>query len=201
MRVIGTVGLAGSGKGELAKVARERGIPVVTMGDVIRAECRERGLDPADNHGEVARALREEDGPLAIAERSLPMVEERLAEHDTVVVDGLRSADEAERFEERFGEAFVLVAVTAPFATREARVADRGRDASDDEGGESLATRDERELGFGMGEAIERADVTIRNDDTLSAFRERAEAVIDGENAGDEAGPADEHGEHAEGVR
>ena len=35
MRVIGTVGLAGSGKGEAAAVARELEIPVVTMGDVI----------------------------------------------------------------------------------------------------------------------------------------------------------------------
>lgn len=180
MDVIGTVGLAGSGKGELANVAREEGIPVVTMGDVIRTECRRRGLDPADHHGEVAQALREEEGPLAIAERSLPMVEDRLAEHGTVVVDGLRSGAEAERFAERFGDDFVLVAVTAPFALREKRIADRGRDTTDGDG-ESLAVRDERELGFGMGEAIDRADVTIENDDSLAAFRKRARAVLDGE--------------------
>ena len=74
MQVIGTVGLPGSGKGEAATVAREEGVPVVTMGDVVRAATRERGLDPAEHHGEVAQALREEDGPLAIAERSLPLV-------------------------------------------------------------------------------------------------------------------------------
>ncbi|WP_254536123.1 AAA family ATPase [Halomarina litorea] len=183
MRVIGTVGLAGSGKGELANVAREAGVPVVTMGDVVRAECRSRGLDPADHHGEVARALREEDGPLAIAERSFPMVEDRLADHETVLVDGLRSGDEADRFEERFGDDFVLVAVTAPFDLREERIADRGRDAGADEGGEGLAARDERELGFGMGEVIEHADVTIENDGTLEAFRERARAVLAGGTA------------------
>lgn len=183
MRVIGTVGLAGSGKGELANVAREAGVPVVTMGDVVRAECRSRGLDPADHHGEVARALREEDGPLAIAERSFPMVEDRLADHDTVLVDGLRSGDEADRFAEKFGEDFLLVAVTAPFDLREERIADRGRDAGADEGGEGLAARDERELGFGMGEAIDRADVTIENDDSLDVFRDRARAVLAGESA------------------
>ena len=58
MRVIGTVGLPGSGKGEAAAVAKEDGVPVVTMGDVIGAECRDRGLDPAEHHGEIARALR-----------------------------------------------------------------------------------------------------------------------------------------------
>lgn len=170
MRVIGTVGLPGSGKGEAAAVAREQGIPVVTMGDVIRRACRKRGLDPADHHGEVAMALREEDGPLAIAERSLPLIEEGLEGSEVVLVDGLRSGAEAERFEEAFGEAFTLIAVEAPFEVREERLGTRGRDNPETE---SLETRDERELGFGMGEAMARADVTIENTDSIAAFRER----------------------------
>ena len=178
MRVIGTVGMPGSGKGEFAEVARDRGIPVVTMGDVVRAETEARGLDPAEHHGRVARALREEDGPLAIAERSLPMIRERLGEHEAVVVDGLRSGAEAERFEEAFGESFLLVAITAPRDVRAERLDLRGRDDTEKE---SIEERDERELGFGMGEAIERADLTVENAGTLEAFRERAAAVLDGE--------------------
>jgi dephospho-CoA kinase len=176
MRVIGTVGLPGSGKGEFATVAREAGVPVVTMGDVVRAETRARGLDPASDHGRVAQAMREEDGPLAVAERSLPMVRERLEEADTVVVDGLRSGDEAERFEEAFGEAFLLVAITAPNAVRAERLDLRGRDDPD---AETVADRDERELGFGMGEAMARADLELDNGDSLSEFRERAGAVLE----------------------
>ena len=103
MRVIGTVGLAGSGKGEFAAVAERQGVPVVTMGDVIRAECRERGLDPAEHHGEVAETLREENGPAAIAEASLPHVETALEDAETVVVDGIRSDVEVDVFEDRFG--------------------------------------------------------------------------------------------------
>ena len=38
MTVIGIVGLPGSGKSEAANVAAEMGVPVVTMGDVIREE-------------------------------------------------------------------------------------------------------------------------------------------------------------------
>jgi dephospho-CoA kinase len=181
MRVIGTVGMPGSGKGEFAEVARDRGVPVVTMGDVVRRACRDRGLDPAEHHGEVAQALREEDGPLAIAERSLPMIREHLDEHDTVVVDGLRSGDEAERFEEVFGDSFLLVAIAAPVGVRAERLDLRGRDDTDSE---SIEERDERELGFGMGEAIDRADLTVENAGTLEAFRERAAAVLDGETNG-----------------
>ena len=178
MGVIGIVGLPGSGKSEAAAVARELEVPVVTMGDVIRAECRDRGLDPAEHHGRVARALREEDGPGAIAERSLPVIEEALADAETVLVDGIRSDVEAERFEAAFGESFTLVAIEAPFGMRAARVDARGRDTPATEGGESLRARDERELGFGMGEAIERADVTVENTGTLEAFHDRMRTLL-----------------------
>jgi len=178
MQVIGTVGLPGSGKSEAAAVARELDVPVVTMGDVIRAECRDRGLDPATDHGRVARALREENGPGAIADRSLPMIRDCLADSDVVVVDGIRSDVEVDRFEDAFGEAFVLVSIEAPFETRAERLDLRGRDAGAEEGGESLADRDERELGFGMGEAMDRADLTVENTGTLGAFHDRFRTLL-----------------------
>lgn len=165
MRVMGTVGLPGSGKGEAAAVARYAGVPVVTMGDVIREACRDRGLDPAEHHGEVARALREENGPAAIAERSLPTIETELEGSDTVLVDGLRSEIELDRFRDAFGDAFALVSVEAPFETRADRLLDRARDDTDLDR-EALRQREERELGFGMGEVMDRADVVIENTDT-----------------------------------
>jgi len=182
MRVIGVVGLPGSGKSEAAAVAGELGLPVVTMGDVIRAACRERGLDPATHHGQVARALRDEEGPGAIAERTLPRVREALEGYDTVLVDGIRSDVEVERFEAAFGEAFTLVSVEAPFETRAERLADRGRDAAEAEGGEGLRDRDERELGFGMGAAMDAADVVVENDGTLEAFRAAVRALLTGDD-------------------
>ncbi|MXR42965.1 AAA family ATPase [Halobaculum sp. WSA2] len=186
MRVIGTVGLPGSGKGEAAAVAEEEGVPVVTMGDVIRAECRDRGLDPAEHHGEIARALREENGPAAIAERSVPLIEDAAgrADTDAVLVDGLRAPVELERFRERFGDEFTLVAITAPFDVRAERLGERGRDDSDLDL-EALRDREERELEFGMGEVIDAADVTVDNTDTLAAFRDRVRAVLRGNPAPD----------------
>jgi dephospho-CoA kinase len=178
MTVIGFVGLPGSGKSEAAAVARDLDIPVVTMGDVIRAECRDRGLDPATDHGTVAKALREENGPAAIAERSLPMIEGELAENDTVVVDGIRSDVEVEEFEVAFGDDFTLVSVEAPFDLRAERLDLRGRDAGAEDGGESLEDRDQRELDFGMGEAIDQADVTIENTDSLEAFHDRIRDLL-----------------------
>lgn len=180
MSVLGFVGLPGSGKSEAAAVAEDHEIPVVTMGDVIRTECRERGLDPSTAHGQVAQALREENGPGAIAERSLPMIEAELEANDTVVVDGIRSDIEVERFADRFGEQFRLVCIDAPFETRKERLDLRGRDAGGDEGGETLADRDAREREFGMDAAMDMADVTVENTGTLAEFRERITAILTG---------------------
>ena len=179
MHVIGTVGLPGSGKGEAATVARENGIPVVTMGDVVRQETADRGLDPAKDHGKVAQALRDENGPAAIAERSLPMIENRLENHDTVLIDGIRSGTEVNVFAERFESAFTLVSIEAPFEVRAERIDDRGRDIGEDEGGEGLAARDERERGFGMDDAMERADIVVENTATLEAFHDRMQSIIE----------------------
>lgn len=191
MKVFGTVGLPGSGKGEAANVAETVGVPVVVMGDVVREECRRRGFDPAEHHGRMAGTLREEEGEAAIAERTLPRIREASANHDAgaVLVDGLRSTVELERFREAFGDEFTLVAIHAPFETRAERLDDRGRDDSDSDL-EALRERDERELELGLGETLERADVEIDNTGTLAEFRERIRELLDVGGRGGAARPA-----------
>jgi len=179
MHVLGTVGLPGSGKGEFATVAHEVGVPVVTMGDVIRQACRDRGLDPADHHGEVAQALREENGPAAIAEESLPHIREHLADDgtDTVVVDGLRSMVEVEAFTDAFGDDFSIVSIEAPFELRAERLDERERDGTDTDR-ERLKEREQRELEFGMGDVMDEADYRIDNTDSLDAFHAEARELL-----------------------
>jgi len=187
-RVIGTVGMPGSGKSEAAAVAEEAGVPVLIMGDVIRQECRDRGLDPAQHHGRIAQALREEHGPGAIAERSLPVVEEYLADSDTVLVDGIRSDVEVATFREAFGEDFTLVHVYAPRDVREDRIESRDRPGDTD--GESLESREEREKGFGMDDAIDLADVRVENTGTLEEFHEAFRDLLVGEGTDHDDGEA-----------
>lgn len=176
MRVIGTVGLAGSGKGVIASVADELGIPVITMGDVIREECRARGLDPAEHHGDVARALRKEEGPTAIAKRTLPRIDNALESNDVVVIDGIRSDVEVDVFEEHFGETFELIRIDAPFELRASRLQERSRDETD--GAAGLQARDAREREFGLDAAMAQADYSIDNTSTLAAFEQKARDLL-----------------------
>ena len=145
------------------------------IADVGLDRLREAGHEVETGYELTGDALREEHGPLAVAERSIPVIRDALEDSDTVVVDGLRSAAELEQLRSAFGDAFTLVAIEAPSETRAQRIDARGRDNS---ARETLRQRDERELGFGLGEAIERADRTIENDGSLAAFHERVHEIL-----------------------
>ncbi|MCD1294592.1 hypothetical protein CUJ83_06195 [Methanocella sp. CWC-04] len=176
MKVIAFVGMPGAGKSEASGVAREMGLPVIIMGDVLREEVKNRGLEPTDaNIGSVANQLRKDEGMDAIAKRCIPKIES--LEGNVVVIDGIRGIAEVETFKEKFGENFTLVKIDAPFELRLERLTRRAR--SDDNGTpEWLRQRDERELSWGMGKAIEVADKEVVNLDPIEKFREEIGSIL-----------------------
>ena len=176
MKIIAFVGMPASGKSEAARIAAEMGIPVINMGDVIRREVLKRGLEPNDsNTGMVATELRKCEGMDAVAIRCVSQIRETGSE--LVVVDGVRGIAEVECFRREFGEGFVLISIYAPIEIRFSRVQKRGR--SDDMNNiEGLRRRDERELSWGMGEAIEASNVQIENNFTLETFKKDVVDVL-----------------------
>ncbi|MFZ1127034.1 dephospho-CoA kinase [Methanoregula sp.] len=175
MNVIGVVGLPASGKGEFSKIAEGLGIPVVVMGDVIRHAVKKAGLTPTDeNLGAMANRLRAEQGMDAIAILCVDTIRERNA--PLVLVDGIRGDAEVRVFREHF-PGFRLIAIETSFEKRLLRLRERRR--SDDVGSaEGLATRDERELGWGLGNALALADIRINNDGSLEEFTARVTDLI-----------------------
>ncbi|MGB9928947.1 MAG: dephospho-CoA kinase [Methanosarcina sp.] len=176
MKIIAFVGMPASGKSEAARIASEMGVPVVNMGDVIRKEVLRRGLEPNDsNTGMVANDLRECEGMNAVAIRCISQIKE--AGSELVVVDGVRGIAEVECFRKEFGKGFVLISIYAPIETRFSRIQKRGR--SDDMSTlEGLRNRDERELGWGMGQAIEASNIEIENNFALDTFRKDVIEVL-----------------------
>ncbi len=180
MKIIAFVGLPLSGKSTASSVAREMGIPVVVMGDVVREEVRRRGLELTDeNAGRVANELREKEGMDAIAKRCIPKVMEAGKEKGVVVIDGVRGIAEVERFKKSFGDDFVLIAIESPLELRFERARKRKRE--DDRGMESiedLRRRDEREISWGMLEAMQRANLTVENVSDIEDFRDKIREVL-----------------------
>ena len=167
MQVIGIVGLPASGKGEFSRIAAEMGVPVVVMGDVIRNAVKETGLPPTDeNMGLVANRLRQVEGMDAIALRCVPLVKATYA--PLVVIDGIRGDAEVHVFRREF-PGLRLIGIDSDFPTRLTRLGARGR--SDDlNNADELKLRDERELGWGLGRALEAADIVITNNGTIDQF-------------------------------
>lgn len=180
MKIIGFVGLPGSGKGEASSIARQLGYAVVVMGDVIRQEAARQGLGPGDESlGRIGSELRAREGPAAVARRTLEMAE--ATGKEIVVVDGLRSKEEADFFRTN-AEEFHLVEICAPAEVRLRWLAARGRPddpawpGKNDEitassccdcGAAALQRRESRELSWGMGEAMMVADLKLHNDGSL----------------------------------
>jgi dephospho-CoA kinase len=181
MKVIGVVGLPASGKGEFSKIAEGLGIPVVVMGDVIRNAVKKAGLPPTDeNLGAMANRLRAERGMDAIAYLCVDAINERSA--PLVLVDGIRGDAEVRVFRKQF-PTFHLVAIETSFPKRLERLRERKR--SDDVGSaEGLLTRDKRELGWGLGQALKMADIRINNDGTLEEFTAKVTDLVRGMERG-----------------
>ena len=171
--IIVTTGLPGSGKGTFANVAKELRIPVFVMGDVVRNEVRKRGLElTPENIRYVAKQLRMEEGPAAVAKR----IAERLREMEecAVLIDGVRSIEEVNLLKE-FGEV-VIISIEAPFEARLSRILKRGR--ADDVSEEELRKRDELELSLGIARVMDQAEIVIENASTLEDFVNRSREVL-----------------------
>lgn len=176
MKLIAFVGMPASGKSEAAAIAKKLGIPVVNMGDVVREETARRGLPPTDeNIGGTGTALRREDGLDVIAKRCVPKI--RLIKSKVVVVDGIRNINEIEYYKKEFGNDFKLIAINTPFDIRFERVKKRAR-SDDMKSMEELIRRDEREKGWGLDRAIEKADINSDNTGTIEEFKEKMETLL-----------------------
>jgi dephospho-CoA kinase len=194
MKIIGFVGMPGSGKSVASEVARSMGLKVAVMGDVIRQEAARQGLEPSDeNLGNVGNMLRSREGPEAVARRTL----EAATDEKIVVIDGLRSKAEADFFRSN-AEEFHLVEIVAPAKARMRWIVSRGR--PDDPGArarerdlkivasckdgcedtaEALEKRECRELGWGMYEAMREADMRLQNEGGLDEFRASVRRLLE----------------------
>ncbi|MCK9630397.1 MAG: flagellar hook-basal body complex protein FliE [Methanoregula sp.] len=175
MKVIGVVGMPASGKGEFSRIAQEMGIPVIVMGDMIRKAVQVAGLEPNDtNFGATANRLRAEQGMDAIARLCVPEIKRQSS--PLVLVDGIRGDTEVALFRKNF-PGFTLISIESSFEDRLARIAARARSDDFTTAG-ALHNRDERELGWGLGHALEQADVRLENEGTLAEFSGAVQRLI-----------------------
>ncbi len=163
---VAVCGMPGSGKGEFANIIAANGVPVRSMGDMIRAEVKSRGIEggPAI-YGEVAADLRAKYGEDVLAVRLADEVTELLKIHPIVVIEGMRGTAEYDIFNSRWKPNFSSIAITANQEVRFQRTQERGR--SEDGDRNQFEIREAREAGWGLYTLIENADYSLNNESSL----------------------------------
>jgi len=176
MQVISIVGMAGSGKSEVARVFESNGFKKVRFGDITDEEVKKRGLQlNEENERHVRQQLRQEHGMAAYAKLNLPKIDAWL-KSSNVVVDGLYSWEEYTFLKGRYGDNFHVVAIWASPGTRYERLAKRPvRPLTVKE----AAGRDVAELeNTNKGGPIAMADFTIINESSLKNLKRETEKVL-----------------------
>lgn len=190
MKVIGVTGLPGSGKSVVSRVAKQLGVHVVRMGDVIRDEAKIRDKTT----GEVAVELRKEFGEFVIADRCVAKILNykqkpqnsnqkknavKVVKPTIFMIEGIRSEHEVEIFKKRFKD-FKIIAVHSTPQTRFKRLKKRMR--PDDSREESeFRLRDKRELEFGIGNVIATADYMVVNEGPLKKIKGIVRSILENE--------------------
>lgn len=180
MRVIGVTGMPGSGKSVVARTAKNLGVKVIRMGDVIRDEAEKRNADI----GETAIQLRKEYGKYVVAERCVEIIKESFHELPKdnklkYMIEGIRSPAEVKIFRKNF-KGFKVIAVHSSPRTRFMRLKRRKRvdDSSDIS---EFHKRDNRELNFGIGTVIATSDYMIVNEGPIWKYKNSIRSILKNE--------------------
>ncbi|MBN1389065.1 MAG: AAA family ATPase [Candidatus Thermoplasmatota archaeon] len=185
MRIVAICGMPGCGKGELTEIAKVQGIPVFSMGDVVRYHFQQYqpDQDPIGT-GIYADMERKKHGQDIWARRLVHVVEAGIGpDNELVLIDGLRSVNEKELFRTRWGEEFMVLALHSSPRVRFERLKLRKR-SDDPADRRTFDQRDKRELGWGIGEVIAMADIVLVNEDGLEDLREQARRFLEGRGMG-----------------
>ena len=176
MKVVSVVGMAGSGKSEVARILERDGFVRIRFGDITDEEVKRRGLKlNEENERRVRELLRQERGMAAYAEMNIPRITSALA-HANVVIDGLYSWEEYTFLKAHYGEDFCVVAVWVSPKTRYARLASRSRRCLTSE---EAVSRDIAEIeNLNKGGPIALADYTIINESSLDELEKEVKGVV-----------------------
>ncbi len=172
---MGISGLPGAGKDLVSELAKKRGAKIVSMGDIIREEAKKRG----ESTGETASNLRAEFGQYIVSELTIKKIKQLQEEgfENSIIVEGIRSHHEVEMFKENFDN-FIILSIFANPSIRFERLKLRGRE-DDCQDYEGFKIRDERELGFGIGNVISLSDKMIINESDLDSYADKINEFFD----------------------
>ena len=178
MKIIAFAGMPFSGKSEAVRIAKDKGIPVVRMGDIVWDEVTSRRLELSDaNVGTIANEMRQTHGKNIWAIKTIEKIK-TMDSPNILIIDGIRNVEEIEVFKKELGQNFVVVAITVSDEIRHQRAMNRNRE-DDSKDLNLIKERDKRELSWGLGNVIASADIVISNEGSIEEFRNEIKRIFD----------------------
>ncbi len=178
MVVIVVSGLPGAGKEEFVRVAVDKDFSIIRMGDVVRQHAMDLGLKMGDlSIGGHANSEREKHGKEIWAVRSMMELP-----NGNLIIDGCRSEYELAYFKKNI-ENMITVGIEASVETRFHRLVARKRD-DDPTTMEDFQRREDRELGWGITDAVNNAQIKLGNDGSLEEFRQLCRTTLQAIDSG-----------------
>lgn len=176
VKIISITGMPGAGKKIVRTELEKKGIPVVVMRHVVENKMRERGIEVNNrNLRDFATELRKRHGMDIVARECVPLIQEKNS--DMVILDGIRSYEEVEFLKRKYGNDFYLIAIHSSSSTRFNRLRNRGKEW-DMKNWEEFEWRDEKELSWGLGKSIAKADFMIVNEKGLKHVKKQTMKIL-----------------------
>lgn len=177
-RALALVGMPGAGKTLCARHLEQRGFYQFRFGSIVVNEVTRRGwpITP-ENERIVREEFRHDEGMDAIARRALPHLRAALADHASIVIDGLYSFSEYKTLRLELGAEMVVVAVVSSRDRRYRRLTERAdRPLTPDE----AERRDHQEIEtLEKGGPIAIADYTLLNDSQPQDLLAQLDVLVD----------------------
>jgi dephospho-CoA kinase len=177
LKIIAFTGMPFSGKSEAVKIAKEKKIPIIRMGDIVWEETKKMGLTLNEkNVGEIANNMRKKHGMDIWAIKTIEKIK-NIKNTDILVIDGVRNLEEIETFKRNLGDDFLLVAIQVTDELRYQRAINRNR-KDDSKDLARIKERDNREISWGLNIVIASADVIISNEGSLLELHNKIKQIF-----------------------
>ena len=177
VKVIGLIGSIGAGKGEAGKyLVSKYGYVQITVGDVVREECKNRGLEiTRDNCDNISKEMIAKNGE----DHWMQQVVNKIKNENIskAIVDGVRSPRNNELLVESFGKDYILIKIDANPEIRFERLKSRGRPGFPKTLEEFAKHEKRQNQQFNLDETFNQVNEVVDNSTTLEDLYNRIDKL------------------------